>query len=84
MTALNATERNLRIPAADGFLLGATLFLSGQAPTDPGDRPIVIVNPAVAVRRHFCAKFAYFIASLGAIVLSYDDRGIDPIELNSG
>ena len=84
MAALNATVRNLRIPAADGFLLGATLFLSGQAPTNPGDRPIVIVNPAVAVRRHFCAKFAHFIASHGAIVLSYHDRGIDPIELNSG
>ena len=61
----------LRIAAADGYALGATLF----PPATPNDR-VVVVNAAMGVKRGFYAPFALHLAARGFTVVSYDYRGI--------
>jgi predicted alpha/beta hydrolase len=61
----------LRIAAADGYSLGATLF----APDTPNGR-VVAVNAAMGVKRGFYAPFALYLAERGFTVVSYDYRGI--------
>jgi predicted alpha/beta hydrolase len=61
----------LRIAAADGYALGATLF----APDAPNGRG-AIVNAAMGVKRGFYAPFAAHLASRGFTVITYDYRGI--------
>lgn len=62
---------DLRILAADGFPLAATLV--GDA---ANARSLVTINPATAVPRRFYAQFAEFLAGRGHLVLTYDWRGM--------
>jgi predicted alpha/beta hydrolase len=59
----------LRIAAADGYSLGATLF----APVAPKG---VVVNAAMGVKRGFYARFGAHLAARGFTVVTYDYRGI--------
>ena len=61
----------LRITAADGYDLGATLF----RPDAPADRA-ALVMPATGVPQEYYAKFAAYLAQRGICVLTFDYRGI--------
>lgn len=64
---------HVTIPAADGYLLAATLH-----EPEPGTAggAAVVVHPATGVRRAYYARFAAFLAECGFAVLTYDYRGI--------
>ena len=62
---------DITFPAADGYLLGATLFLPRGA-----KRNAVLINSATAVPRKFYKGFASYLARRGCAVLTYDYRGI--------
>jgi len=63
--------RRLRIPAGDGFGLGATLFEPrGHA------RATVVVSGATAVPAGYYTRFAEHLAASGYRVLTYDYRGV--------
>src|SRR5579864_4823104 len=59
------------VPAADGYALGATLFL----PRGP-KRHAVLISSATATPRKIYRGFAAYLAQQGAAVLTYDYRGI--------
>src|SRR6202165_3713298 len=61
---------DITFPAADGYLLGATLFLPRGA-----KRHAVLINSATAVRRKIYRGFAGYLARRGCAVLTYDYRG---------
>jgi predicted alpha/beta hydrolase len=61
---------HIRFPAADGFMLGATLFLPRGARTHA-----VLINSATAVPRKIYRGFASYLAGRGCAVLTYDYRG---------
>ncbi|MDB5653416.1 MAG: alpha/beta hydrolase [Tardiphaga sp.] len=61
---------DIRIPAADGFALGATLYLPRGARSHA-----VLVNSATAVPRKIYSGFARYLAGRGCAVLTYDYRG---------
>jgi predicted alpha/beta hydrolase len=61
----------LRVPAADGYSLAATLF----APDRPAER-VAIVSAGMGIPRGFYARYAGFLASRGTAVATYDYRGI--------
>ena len=61
---------DITLPAADGYLLGATLYLPRGA-----KRHAVLVNSAVAVPRKLYRGFAGYLAKRGCAVLTYDYRG---------
>jgi len=63
-------ERQLRIPAADGYLLAATVF--GDA--EPG-RGAVLIVPATGVVRRIYAEYARHLAADGFAVVTWDWRG---------
>ncbi|MBS7540982.1 alpha/beta hydrolase family protein [Ancylobacter lacus] len=61
----------VRLRAADGYRLGATLC------EQPGaSRPIVVIAPATSVRARYYARFAGWLADHGFDVLTFDYRGI--------
>jgi predicted alpha/beta hydrolase len=62
---------DITLPAADGYLLGATLFLPRGAKSHA-----VVINSATAVRRKIYKGFAGYLARRGCAVLTYDYRGI--------
>ncbi len=62
---------DITIPAADGYALGATLFLPRGA-----KRHAVLINSATAVPRKIYRGFASYLAHRGCVVLTYDYRGI--------
>jgi predicted alpha/beta hydrolase len=62
---------DITFPAADGYLLGATLFLPRAA-----KRHAVLINSATAVPRKIYKGFASYLARRGCAVLTYDYRGI--------
>jgi predicted alpha/beta hydrolase len=62
---------DISLPAADGYLLGATLFLPRGA-----KRHAVLINSATAVPRKVYRGFAGYLARRGCAVLTYDYRGI--------
>jgi predicted alpha/beta hydrolase len=62
---------DITFPAADGYLLGATLFLPRGA-----KRHAVLINSATAVPRRIYKGFASYLARRGCAVLTYDYRGI--------
>jgi predicted alpha/beta hydrolase len=62
---------DITFPAADGYLLGATLFLPRGA-----KRHAVLINSATAVPRKIYKGFASYLARRGCAVLTYDYRGI--------
>jgi len=61
---------DISLPAADGYLLGATLFLPRGA-----KRHAVLINSATAVPRKIYRGFAGYLARRGCAVLTYDYRG---------
>ncbi len=58
------------VPAADGYPLGATLFLPRGT-----KRRAVLINSATAVPRRLYRGFAGYLARRGSAVLTYDYRG---------
>jgi predicted alpha/beta hydrolase len=61
---------DITFPAADGYLLGASLFLPRGA-----KRHAVLINSAAAVPRKIYRGFAGYLARRGCAVLTYDYRG---------
>ena len=61
---------DITLPATDGYLLGATLFLPRGA-----KRHAVLINSATAVPRKIYRGFAGYLAKRGCAVLTYDYRG---------
>ena len=62
---------DITFPAADGYVLGATLFLPRGA-----KRHAILINSATAVPRKIYRGFAGYLARRGAAALTYDYRGI--------
>jgi predicted alpha/beta hydrolase len=62
---------NITVPAADGYPLGATLFLPRGARSHA-----VLINSGAAVPRKIYRGFAGYLARRGCAVLTYDYRGI--------
>ena len=69
---------DITFPAADGYLLGATLFLPRGA-----KRHAVLINSATAVPRKIYKGFAGYLARRGCAVLTYDYRGIGDSRLRA-
>ena len=61
---------DITFPAADGYLLAASLFLPRGA-----KRHAVLINSATAVQRKIYRGFAGYLARRGCAVLTYDYRG---------
>ncbi|MGB8401670.1 alpha/beta fold hydrolase [Bradyrhizobium sp.] len=61
---------DITVPATDGYLLGATLFLPRGA-----KRHAMLINSATAVPRKIYRGFAGYLAQRGCVVLTYDYRG---------
>ncbi|MDB5502838.1 MAG: alpha/beta hydrolase [Tardiphaga sp.] len=61
---------DISFPAADGFALGATLYLPRGTRTHA-----VLVNSATAAPRKIYRGFASYLAGRGCAVLTYDYRG---------
>ena len=61
---------DITFPAADGYLLGASLFLPRGAKSHA-----VLINSATAVPRKIYKGFAGYLARRGCAVLTYDYRG---------
>jgi predicted alpha/beta hydrolase len=66
-------ESPVRIPAADGYLLGATFYYSGDS---PHGQTVAIINCATGVKASYYARYARFLASHGYLAITYDYRGI--------
>jgi len=62
---------DISIPAADGYLLAATLFLPRGA-----KRHAVLISSATATPRKIYRPFASYLAGRGFAVLTFDYRGI--------
>ena len=62
---------DIMVPATDGYMLAATLFLPRGA-----KHTTVLINSATAVQRRFYRRFATYLATCGCVVLTYDYRGI--------
>lgn len=62
---------DITVSATDGFQLAATLFLPRGT-----RRSAVLISSATAVPRKIYRGFAGYLASRGAVVLTYDYRGI--------
>lgn len=63
---------DIMVPANDGYMLGATLFL----PRGGAKHTAVLINSATAVPRKIYRTFATYLSSLGSVVLTYDYRGV--------
>lgn len=63
---------DIKLQAADGFTLAATLFLPRRARR----KQAILINSATAVPRKIYRGFATYLAGRGAAVLTYDYRGI--------
>src|SRR4051795_1809971 len=61
---------DITFPAADGYSLGATLYLPRGT-----RRNAVLINSATAVPRKLYKGFASYLARRGCAVLTYDYRG---------
>jgi len=62
---------DITVPAADGYKLGATLFLPRGT-----RRHAALISSATAVPRKIYRGFAGYLARRGFAVLTYDYRGI--------
>jgi predicted alpha/beta hydrolase len=69
---------DITFPAADRYLLGATLYLPRGA-----KRHAVLINSATAVPRKLYKGFASYLARRGCAVLTYDYRGTGDSRLKS-
>lgn len=63
---------DIKLQAADGHSLAATLFLPRRARR----KQAILINSATAVPRKIYKGFASYLAGRGAAVLTYDYRGI--------
>lgn len=76
----NLEIKNIKIPATDGYQLGATLFSSDNANGD-----VIMISCATGVLRKFYHRYAAYLAGEGFTVVTYDYRGIGeskPLTLN--
>jgi predicted alpha/beta hydrolase len=66
-----ASGRDTKIPARDGYLLAATVF-------EPEDTPLlcILIDSAAAVPRHIYGKFASYLSTRGFLVVTFDYRGV--------
>lgn len=62
-------ERSLEIICDDGYALSASLFAAQR-------EPLIVINSAMGVSRHFYRPLAAFLHAGGYQVLTYDYRGI--------
>src|SRR5215469_10355754 len=62
---------DITVPAADGYKLGATLFLPRGT-----KRRAALISSATAVPRKIYRGFAGYLARRGFAVLTYDYRGV--------
>ncbi len=62
-----------RVAAADGYSLAATVF---RRPAAPAARQAVLICPAMGVRQAYYFDFAEFVAQHGAVVITFDYRGV--------
>jgi predicted alpha/beta hydrolase len=69
-------DHSLRLPAADGFRLAATLYEPGAVRHGRTGDAVVLINPATAAPRGYYDGFARFLTGRGFSVLTYDYRGI--------
>ncbi len=67
--ATGAGSQDIRLSAADGYSLAATVY---RAPSNPW----IVVGSATAVRRGFYRRFAEYAQSRGVNVITVDYRGI--------
>lgn len=65
---------SIRIPAADGYPLGAIVRRHAGPSAKP--RPVVIINSATSVCSRYYGRFADYLHDNGCDVLTYDYRGI--------
>lgn len=65
--------RDFRLPATDGFELGASLYQ--RAGGAPGGA-VVLIAPATGVKRRYYDRYARFLAESGFTTLTFDYRGI--------
>lgn len=65
-------KKDIRIEAADGFPLAATLF----APRDQPNGKAIVLGSALGVPRYIYFKLAQFLKKQGFIVLTFDYRGV--------
>jgi predicted alpha/beta hydrolase len=65
-------ERDCRIPALDGLMLGASTF----EPQGQGERKAILIASATGVKRERYRPFARFLAQQGWSVVTFDYRGI--------
>jgi predicted alpha/beta hydrolase len=61
----------LRVPAADGYSLAATLF----EPERPSGQ-VAVVSAGMGIPRGFYGRYAAFLAARGIAALTYDYRGV--------
>jgi predicted alpha/beta hydrolase len=69
-----SAPRQIRIHAADGYVLRGFMWRQPCNPTRP--HPIVVINPATSVRCRFYIPFAAYLHAHGYDVITYDYRGI--------
>jgi predicted alpha/beta hydrolase len=66
--------QKIAIKAADGYTLKSYIWRHDEAGN--AVRPVVIINPATAVRCRYYGRFASFLHAHGFDVITYDYRGI--------
>lgn len=64
-----APDETLECVADDGYPVRGSIWHGGQG-------PVVVIHAATAVRARYYARFAHWLAGLGATVLTFDYRGI--------
>jgi predicted alpha/beta hydrolase len=62
-----------KIPATDGFGLAATVYQPNPA---NASQKVVLIAPAMAVKRSYYDKYARFLAAEGFTVVTFDYRGM--------
>lgn len=75
----NLQENRVEILTEDGKRLGATYFANSKTPARA-----VLIAGATAVRQHFYAKFAKYLAENDCAVLTFDYRGIGESKPRTG
>ena len=66
-------ESPMQVPAADGYLLGVTLYRPEELLTPIS---VVIINCATGVKASYYCRYARFLAEHGYLAITYDYRGI--------
>ena len=66
--------REIRVPAADGRLLAATLF--EPASSASAAAPLTVIAGGAGIAHRYYARFATFLAERGRLVITFDYRDI--------